>query len=123
MNIKEIEPTVQKHIHENIFEEKLSIVIDELVNLIFKEVNEGKDAKIIKQHVLDYISNHKINLQEIYNWLLINQNVSNSIYLLGYFNYNGIETNVDKGKAFKLHKKAAILENNLAQLSLAYMYE
>ena len=46
LNIKEIEPTT-KNINKYIFEGDLSIVIDELVNLIFKELNEGKDKKII----------------------------------------------------------------------------
>ena len=40
MNIKEMEPTTQ-NIHKNIFEEDFSILIDELVNLYFKELNEG----------------------------------------------------------------------------------
>src|SRR5438067_1322884 len=81
MNIKEIEPTTQ-NICENIFEEDLSIVINELVNLTFKEINEGKDKGVRKQHILDYINNHKIDLQEIHIWLSNNQNDSNSIYLL-----------------------------------------
>lgn len=36
------------------------IVIDELVNLIFKRMNEVKDY-------IDYINNHTILLHEIYN--------------------------------------------------------
>src|SRR4051812_2215115 len=72
MNIKEIEPTTQ-NIHENIFEEDLSIIIDELVNLIFKELNEGKEEEIIKQHVHNVIINYKIIPKEIYNWLLSDQ--------------------------------------------------
>ena len=86
INIKEIEPT-SKNINKYIFEGDLSIITDELVNLIFKELNKGNERKLIKQHVLNYISNHKIILQEIYNWLLTNQNNSNSIYLLGFFNF------------------------------------
>ena len=39
-----------------------------------------------KQAVLDYLNNHNINLQEIYNWLLNNQINLNSIFLFGYFN-------------------------------------
>ncbi|GBC06910.1 hypothetical protein RclHR1_07130009 [Rhizophagus clarus] len=123
MNIKEIEPTTQKNIHDNIFEEDLGIVVDDLVNLIFREVNEGKEEFVRKRHVLEYIKNHNINLQEIYNWLLNNQNDSNSIYLLGYFNHYEIKTNLDKKRAFELYAKAASLENNLAKFSLAYMYE
>ena len=74
MGMKEIEPTTQ-NINESIYEEDLSIVVDELNNLYFKMVNEGKYVR--KQHILDNINNHKINLKEIYNWLLNNQNNSN----------------------------------------------
>src|SRR6266498_4314280 len=65
MDIKEIEPTTQK-INENVFEEDLSIMIDELVNLYFEERNKGKEENVRKQFVLDYFNIHKINLQEIY---------------------------------------------------------
>src|SRR6266496_3261592 len=90
MNVKEIEPTTI-NINENIFEGDVSIVVDEFVNIIFKELNEGNDNEVTKQNVFNYISNHEIILQEIYSWLLKNQNNSNSIYLLGYFNYYGVE--------------------------------
>src|SRR3954470_20501731 len=120
-NIKEIEPTTQ-NIHENIFEEDLSIMIDELVNLYFKEVNEGKEEKIRKQLVFGLINTYKIHIKEIYNWLLNNQYNSNSIYLLGYFNYYGIGTNTNKQKAFELYEKSAELDNSIAQFSLSLMY-
>ncbi|GBC06908.1 hypothetical protein RclHR1_07130007 [Rhizophagus clarus] len=123
INIMEINPTPQINIHENIFEENLNIVIDELVNFSFKEVNEGKEENTRKRHILDYIKNFKINLQEIYNWLLNNQDNSNSIYLLGYFNYHGIMTNVNRQKAIELYQKAAELDNSVAQYNLAYLYE
>src|SRR5256885_2732002 len=71
MGMKEIEPTTQ-NINESIYEEDLSIVVDELINLYFKMVNEGKEERIRKQHILDNIDNHRINLKEIYNWLLNN---------------------------------------------------
>jgi Asp-tRNA(Asn)/Glu-tRNA(Gln) amidotransferase C subunit len=44
INIKEIEPTT-KNINKNIFEGDLSIVINELVDLIFGKLNEGKMKK------------------------------------------------------------------------------
>ena len=59
MNIKEIEPTT-KNINKYIFEGDFSIVTSELGNLIFKELNEGKDEEIIKQNVFNYINNEKI---------------------------------------------------------------
>jgi TPR repeat protein len=120
-NIKELEPKIQ-NIHENIFEEDLSIVIDDLVNFYFKEVNEGKVEKVRKQHVFDYINNHKLKFNEIYRWLLNNQNDPNSIYLLGYFNYHGIEVEINKQRALEFYHKAVNLGNVVAQHSLSSMY-
>jgi TPR repeat protein len=121
ISIKEVKPTT-KSINEYIFEEDISILVDELVYHIFKEFNEGKNREIIKQHVLDYIGNHMIISQEICCWLSNNQNNSNSTYLLGYFNYNGIGTVPNKQKAIELYQKAAKLENRVAQLNLANMH-
>ncbi|GES98810.1 kinase-like domain-containing protein [Rhizophagus clarus] len=104
---------------KSIFFEK---VIDELMNLILKETNKGIEEYIKKQHIIDYISSQKIGLQEIYNWLLNNQNKPNSICLFGYFNYHGIQTNVNKQKAFELYQNAAKLESKVAQLYLINMY-
>ena len=56
-------------INENILD--LSDVIDEIFNLILREINEGKEEKLIKKHVFNYINNHEIILPEIYNWLLL----------------------------------------------------
>src|SRR5579864_3107307 len=103
----EVEPTT-KYINENIFEEDLTILVCELVNSMFEMLNEGKEDIVIKQHVLDYFNNYKLNLQEIYYWLLNNQDSNaDNIYLLGYFNYYGIEIDIDKQKAFELYRKAA----------------
>jgi TPR repeat protein len=121
INIKEIEPTT-KNINKNIFEGDLSIVINELVDLIFGKLNEGKNEKIIKKCILNYIDNNKIIFQEIFYYLLNNQNKSNSIYLLGYFNYNGIEININKQGAIELYQKAAGLQNRAAQLNLSIIY-
>ncbi|POG71367.1 hypothetical protein GLOIN_2v1774941 [Rhizophagus irregularis DAOM 181602=DAOM 197198] len=51
-------------------------------------INEGKDAH---KYIFDYFNSHNIKSHEIYNWLLNNQNDLDSIFLLGYFNYIGIE--------------------------------
>src|ERR1051326_5675570 len=112
--------TTDQDTNENLLD--LSIVIDELHNLISKETSEGKEERVIKQHVLNYINSHKIILQEIYNWLLNNQNHLNSIYLLGYFNYHGIGTNINMQNAFELYQKVAELGNNVAQFNLANMF-
>src|SRR6266496_2659703 len=119
-NIRELGPSIQ-NVKETIFEEDLSIVVDDLINHIFKEVNEGREA-MRKKQFFDYINNHKISSREIYIWLLNNQTNSNSIYLLGYFNYRGIEINVNKQKGIELYQKAAVeLENSVAQFDLAYI--
>lgn len=110
INMKEVEPSI-KNINETIFEGDLILIVDELVNLIFKEMNEEKDYKIIKKHVYNYINNHETNSQEIHDWLLNNQNGSNnSIYLLGYFNCHGIETNINKQKALISKKRSNYLK-------------
>src|SRR5579862_4977438 len=119
ISIKEIEPTT-KNVKKYNYED-FGMVIDELVNLNFKELNEGKEENARKQHILDCINNYEINLQEIYNWILSNQSNSNSIYLLGFFNFHGIETCSNRRRAFELFQKAANLGNNVAQLDLAYM--
>ncbi|GES91157.1 kinase-like domain-containing protein [Rhizophagus clarus] len=121
INIKEEKPTTQG-ISKNIFEEDLNIIVDELVNLYFKELNIGKEVITRKKVVLDYFNDHHINLQEIYYWLLNNQTDSNSICLLGYFNYHGMGINTDKQIAFELYQKASELENFVAQYYLIYMY-
>ncbi|GBC10323.1 hypothetical protein RclHR1_09520008 [Rhizophagus clarus] len=124
INMKEINPTTQ-NINESIFEEDLSIIVDELINLNLNYLNKGYDDNTRKHYILDSIINHGIILQEIYNWLLNNQYYSNSICLLGYFNYHGIETSINKQKAYELYQKAAELENIVAQLELSgiYLYE
>jgi TPR repeat protein len=94
-------------------------ITDELVNLIFKKENEESEAKVINQHILDHINNHRIIPQEIYDCLLNNQKNLNSIYLLAYFNYHGIGTSVNKQKAFELYQKAADLGNSNALDNLA----
>src|SRR5437764_15041126 len=66
INIKEIEPTT-KNINKYVFEEDLSIVIDELVSLMLNKQNKGKNRRMVKQHILNYINNHNIILQEICN--------------------------------------------------------
>ncbi|RGB36248.1 kinase-like domain-containing protein [Rhizophagus diaphanus] len=118
---KEIVPSIQ-NINETIFEEDLNIVIDDLINYVFKEITEGREL-VRKKRFFDYINNRNINLKEIYAWILNNQNNSNSIYLLGYLNYHGIDhININKKKGIELYQKAAELENNTAQFDLAYMY-
>ncbi|GBC10027.1 hypothetical protein RclHR1_00930005 [Rhizophagus clarus] len=121
LDIMEIGPTTQ-NINQNIFEEDLSSVINNLVDLYFNEVNKGKEEKMRIKFVLDYINDYNIKSKEMYNWLLNNLTNSNYVYLLGYFTYHGIGTDINIQNAFILYKVAAELENALAQFDLSYMY-
>ncbi|GBB86612.1 hypothetical protein RclHR1_00130053 [Rhizophagus clarus] len=85
-----------------IFEKDLIIIVKEIVSFIFKITDQGKDCKLRKQILLNYFHNQDINSDEIYNWLIKNQNDSDSIFLLGYFNYLGIKMNENYKKAFGL---------------------
>ncbi|GBC09615.1 hypothetical protein RclHR1_00900001 [Rhizophagus clarus] len=96
-----------------------NIMNDGILKNIFMRLNEGKD---LKEDILD---DCYIDSKEIYDWLINNQNDSdsNSIFLLGNFNYLGIGTQINKENAFKLYEKAANLGNSIAQYNLAQMYK
>src|SRR4051794_2509068 len=97
---------------------QFSVIVDKILDHLF-----NVDAERQKLEILNYLNNHNITSQEMYNWLLNNQNTSNSIALLGEFNYYGIETIVDKQKAFELYQKAANLGSADGINSLGYCYE
>ncbi|GES87994.1 kinase-like domain-containing protein [Rhizophagus clarus] len=141
MNIMEIEPITQ-NINESIFEEDLGIVIDDLVNLYFKEINEGKEesayelyqkaAKLensVAQVDLTYMYVNGKGVDKNYNKAfelskkLAERELSNGINMLGYCYDLGIGTDIDMQKAFELYQKAADLGNIKAQYNLALMYE
>src|SRR4051812_49341436 len=96
-------PTSSNIIHEDLFKK----LTDEIVELIFKEINEEKHHEIRTQHILDKLKNNNITLQEIYIWVLNNQKESNCIFLFGYFNYFGIGTKQNKKKSFNLFNIAS----------------
>ncbi|RGB36601.1 hypothetical protein C1646_652553 [Rhizophagus diaphanus] len=106
--------------NNDISSENSSIIVNEIVDIIFKEVNK---RNVTKPHVLDYLNNHSINSKEIYNWLLNNQNTSNFVFLLGYFNYVGIETIKNHEKAFNLFINASEEGHILAQYLVGHCYE
>jgi len=112
MSTKEIDSIAVSNKQENLlFEKDFNIIVDEVNDFIFKLLNKGTDDDGEKQNVIDYIENNNINPQEIYNWLLNNQYNSNSIFLLGYFNYCGIETSKNKKKHLiylLMHQKTII---------------
>ena len=109
MNIKEIiESTILP-------ENDLYIAVDEINNFIFEIANKGIDPKLRKQQVIDH---YNTNSKEIYKWLLNNQYSSNSIFLLGYFNFHGIETSKNYKKAFNLFINASEKDHILAQYNV-----
>ncbi|PKC64926.1 hypothetical protein RhiirA1_461716 [Rhizophagus irregularis] len=57
---------------------------------------------------------------EFNNLLLNNQNNSNSLALLGDFNFLGLGIGINKSKAFKLYQKATDLGNSSGMCSLGY---
>ncbi|RGB39550.1 kinase-like domain-containing protein [Rhizophagus diaphanus] len=94
-----------------------NVIVDELVDIINKS-----DEKKEKKEIFNYLNDRNITSKEIYDWLLISQNNSKSIVLLGEFNYSGIGTNVNKQKAFEFYQKAANLENISGINNLGYCY-
>ncbi|GES99832.1 kinase-like domain-containing protein [Rhizophagus clarus] len=123
MNTKEIISTILTNENNNSSEK--STRVNDIVNYLFKIANERKDslgAKNIK-NILDYFNDNSINPQEIYDWLLINQNNSDSIFLLGYFNFFGIETSKDNKKAFYLFIKVSEKDHILAQFYVGLCYQ
>ena len=117
MNANEIEfakPTSEQITSENISSEKdLRKIVGEIVTFIFELSNKGID--LARKHTLEYFSNNNINSKEIYNWLLNNQNDSDSIFLLGCFHYYGIETIINYEKAFSLFINLSEQNHTLAQ--------
>jgi TPR repeat protein len=122
--IKEIDPTVLSNEREKLlFEEGFNRMVDEINDLIFKLNNKGIEKEFEKQKIIEYLNNNNINSQEIYNWLLYNQNGSNAIFLLGYFNYYGIITSENEKKAFNLLIDATEKNHILAQYFVAFCYK
>src|SRR5207245_2610113 len=99
IDTEKMEPTTS--IKQDI-KDLIDALISTLIDFHIKKQIEGKDLEIRNQHIFECFKSQNVTLHEAYNWLLNNQNDSNSnsIYLLGYFNYHGIETSADKQKAF-----------------------
>ncbi|EXX66399.1 Ste20p [Rhizophagus irregularis DAOM 197198w] len=115
INIKEIEPSILTNLIINDFETMVIEIIFFLENI---------ETERRKHEIIDYLNNYNITLQEIYYWLSINQNDSNSIFLLGLFNHFGIEISVNKQKAFELlYQNAANSGNVSGIISLGYCHE
>ncbi|GES83893.1 kinase-like domain-containing protein [Rhizophagus clarus] len=122
--IREVDSMTISSIQKNLLTEKdFNIIVDEIHDFIYKLMNEVRDHNPIKQKVIEYFNDHNINSQETYNWLLNNQISTNSIFLLGYFNYNGIVTSQNNEKAFHLFISASEKGHILAQFFVGNCYE
>jgi TPR repeat protein len=116
INIKEINPIEVSNEREKFsFEKGFDIIVDEINDLIFKSLNRGIEDKLVNEQVTEYLNNRNISTKEIYHWLSNNQNNSNSLFLLGYFNYFGIGIIENNDKAFNLFIKASEKDHLLAQ--------
>ncbi|GBC22181.2 kinase-like domain-containing protein [Rhizophagus irregularis DAOM 181602=DAOM 197198] len=98
-------------------------LVNKIVELIFGEINEEKDQNIRNQNIYDNLNSNKITLLEIYNWLLINQNEPNFVFLLGYFNYFETGTDKNNDEAFRLFNKASKENHILSQYYVGLCYE
>jgi len=110
--------TNEQLINKNVSrEEKNSnIITKEIISFILNFVNEGKSPK---KYILNYLKKHNINS---HNLFLNNQNDSDSIFLLGYFNYIGVETKQNRKKAFDLFINASEKNHALVQFYTGICY-
>ncbi|GET04602.1 kinase-like domain-containing protein [Rhizophagus clarus] len=124
MNTQEIDAIAGLSAEETSSTEKnFSIIVDEINELIFKSLNKGIEKRLLEDQVKYYFNSHNIKLQEIHNWLLINQNTSNSMFLLGYINLKEIKTNGDLKKTFNLFLNASEKNHILAQYYVGNCYK
>ncbi|CAI2171836.1 15912_t:CDS:2 [Funneliformis geosporum] len=108
----------------SLIEEDLNKIVDDIVDLIFKELNEGKAFVLGKKPVLDFLDKQIIAPFEICHWLTSNQISTNSIFLFGYFNFFGIEACKSYEKAFSLFINASEKDHILSHcyVGLCYQY-
>ncbi|PKY32119.1 HCP-like protein [Rhizophagus irregularis] len=123
MNTKEIDSISISSKQENhSIEKDFNVIIDEIIDFIYKLNNKGIERKLEKKQVIEYFNNHNLSSQEFYNWLLNNQNNSNSIFILGYFNYFGIVTSENDKETFNLFINASENNHTLAQYFVGLCY-
>ncbi|RGB34716.1 kinase-like domain-containing protein [Rhizophagus diaphanus] len=103
-------------------EKYYNIEIDEINEFISKILNKGLELKLVKQQVIKYFNDYNINSQEIYNWLLNDQITSNSIFILGFFNFYGIIISKNYEKAFNLFINASKKNHILSEYFVGYCY-
>ncbi|GBB87381.1 hypothetical protein RclHR1_13840002 [Rhizophagus clarus] len=120
---KKINSTAILSVQKNLSIEKdFNIIVDGINYFIHKLLNKGIECILVKRKVIEYFGDHNISAQEIYNWLLNNQHSTNSIFLLGYFNYYGIVTSESNEKAFNLFINASEKDHSLAHYFVGNCY-
>ncbi|GBC20819.2 kinase-like domain-containing protein [Rhizophagus irregularis DAOM 181602=DAOM 197198] len=113
MSTKEIDSSISSN-------NNFKVTVDEMVELSDKTNIDAE--QLDRQSLYNYLNNRNITSREIYIWIIDNQNYLNSIVLLGDFNYLGIETNIDKEKAFELYQVAENSGNIIAQYNIGCCY-
>ena len=116
MNTESVKLSSKQIIH-NLSENDYNIIYE--MTELFSQLSKDRQSRELR----NYLNDHNITSKEVYNWLLNNQNDSNAVYLLGIFNYLGIEVCVNKRKAFELYQKAVNLGNVFAMSSLGNFYK
>ncbi|GBB93155.1 hypothetical protein RclHR1_02120007 [Rhizophagus clarus] len=99
----------------------LEQAINEIISIVHKSLSKRKS---VEKNIFDYRNNHNVTSQNIYDWLLNNQNKPETVFLLGCYNYYGIVTNLNYKKAFELFEGASKQNYMLAQyyVGLCYQY-
>jgi TPR repeat protein len=93
-------------------------IVDGIVALPYKISDKNK-----KQGILDYLKEHNVTSNEIFNWLSNNQSETNPLLVLGDFHYLGIAAMVDKKKAYDYYVKAGEKGSCVAQYTLGVLCE
>ncbi|EXX77584.1 Ste7p [Rhizophagus irregularis DAOM 197198w] len=95
-------------------------IVDGIAALPYKIYDKSK-----KQKILDYLEDHHVTSIEIFDWLLNNQNYTNSLLVLGDFHYLGIATEVDTKMAYNFYERAVGGDDglNVVQYNLGVICE
>ncbi|CAG8574185.1 8985_t:CDS:2 [Racocetra persica] len=96
------------------------LFVNNLYSTFSKLFNEGGSVSYI---IINFISKHNKTPEEVFNWLLINNDNSKYILLLGLFYNWGIGTDKSDTESFDLFLNAATKGNVIAQYFVGRCYE